>query len=244
MKLIGKSSCIVTLRGFSGNNTLAVSNTMLSSVYVTPSPGLVTLDFLIISCSSWSWPCKCQPRDPASHPDGGLVHFYLKWVETLTVMELVTVFKSSCGPDLHWAETREKGKNLDTRPRDSPPRGQCSEFHDGRITQKLSQYDIAYYWLHCHGDWKTSTHREKTDYLIHCIIRVILWVSLKVDARLMNLKLMRAQFRTQQESVFVNFIFWLGAGKQASQLRIMQVLKTNWKLFRMSNIQQALFYLF
>ena len=56
MKLIGKSSCIVTLRGFSGNNTLAVSNTMLSSVYVSgeaDSPGLVTLDFLIIiSCSS------------------------------------------------------------------------------------------------------------------------------------------------------------------------------------------------
>ena len=141
-------------------------------------------------------------------------------------------------------QRREKRKNLDIRPRDSPPRGQCSEFHDGRITQKLSQYDIAYYWLHCHGDWKTSTHREKTDYLIHCIIRVILWVSLKVEARLMNLKLMRAQFRTQQESVFVNFIFWLGTGKQASQLRLMQVLKTNWKLFRMSNIQQALFYLF
>ena len=160
MKLIGKSSCIVTLRGFSGNNTLAVSNTMLSSVYVTPSPGLVTLDFLIISCSSWSWPCKCQPRVPASHPAGGLVHFYLKWVETLTVMELV-LYLSLRVARICTGQRREKRKNLDIRPRDSPPRGQCSEFHDGRITQKLSQYDIAYYWLHCHWDWKTSTHREK-----------------------------------------------------------------------------------
>ena len=124
MKLIGKSSCIVTLRGFSGNNTLAASNTMLSSVYVSgeaDSPGLVTLDFLIIiSCSSWSWLQMSAPsRHQASHPAGSLVHFYFKWVESLTAMELVAVFKSSCGPDLHWGETRERGRIL-TQDRGTP----------------------------------------------------------------------------------------------------------------------------
>lgn len=119
MKLIGKSSCIVTLRGFSGNNTLAVSNTMLSSVYVTPSPGLVTLDFLIISCSSWSWPCKCQPRVPASHPAGGLVHFYLKWVETLTVMELV-LYLSLRVARICTGQRREKRGRILTQDRGTP----------------------------------------------------------------------------------------------------------------------------
>ena len=34
-------------------------------------------------------------------------------------MELVTVFKSSCGPDLHWGETRERGRIL-TQDRGTP----------------------------------------------------------------------------------------------------------------------------
>lgn len=221
MKLIGKSGCIVT-----GVALVGITHLLQSSQWCQ------------VFVSGWAWPHLAlsvvthlisSHRDIvllvilaanvslASHPAGGLVHLYLKWVESLTVMELVTVFKSSCGPDLHWEETSErKGENLDTRPRDSPHRGQCSEFHDGKISQKPSpsQYDIAYCWLHGTGDWKTSKHREK-NWLPHCIIRVHLWVSLKVDARLMNLKLMRAQFRTQQESLFVNFIFWLGTGNTA-----------------------------
>ena len=85
MKLIGKSSCVlwrcVASVGMTHNTLAPPVHTMLSSVCVDPhSPGLVCCrpDFLIISCSSWSWATNVS-HGTGSHPAGGLVHFYLKW---------------------------------------------------------------------------------------------------------------------------------------------------------------------